>query len=210
MINARYKRPSAALKNRSTPNIVIENKVGQSIVSTLLTVLPAIFTPIAVAYISYNINSSSIDKDYVSLAINILNSNSSTPDNRKWATTILTKFSPVPMSSQSEKQLSATGGITTGPILVAPLFGPKNPVIKKGNPNFSRCPAIQGPKGNWTDKDEADYILKIGKAYGDCAGKQALAVQIIDILQSTDKTPASIQFTTPKKYYTTYHLRSQN
>jgi hypothetical protein len=82
------------------------------------TALALLLTPVVVAVIGYQATRSSTSKDYVSLAVSILNSKDSPKDSRLWATAVLTKLSPVPVPNELRAQLGSGSVLTAKPITV--------------------------------------------------------------------------------------------
>lgn len=60
-----------------------------------ITAIVAALATIGVALISWNASRTSTDKDYVSLAMNILSDKSSSVPSRRWAVAIVSRLSPV-------------------------------------------------------------------------------------------------------------------
>lgn len=185
--------------------IVIQNGDKQHWVLVAMSAASLLVTPILVAIITSNANQSSTSKDYVALAVNILNSKGSTPENRKWALSLLAKMSPVPFSSESEKQLAGGSGLTE-PLKFAPMWGPDKPLVKKTSPVATPCLPVSGPAKTWSEKDTRDYIQRIGKAYRLCAINHQGALSMIDILQNTDKSKAQLEMKLDFKKYEVYKI----
>jgi hypothetical protein len=193
---------------RNSVPILINNNDKQGAIYLIISALSLLLTPILVAIITYSSGQSGVNKDYVSIAVSILNSKDSTPENRKWALRILDRLSPIGFSEESQKQLEGGSGLTNEPIKVIPAYGPKNPFIKKGEPFTKVCAPVKGPSRAWTDEDMADYITKIGKSYADCSRRHQTALAMIDILQQTNKTDAAIASDIRSKTYDIYYLHS--
>lgn len=208
MIKAYSNRPSSTKKRGGNSNVVVVNGGQKHWLLILLSSLSLLVTPILVAIISSNSSQSSTNKDYVALAVNILNSKTSTPENRKWALKLLATLSPVQFSQESEKQLEGGSGLTSGPIKIMPMYGPKNPLIKRGEKVTIPCAPIKGADGAWTDSDINQYVREIGRAYAKCALQHQYALSLIDVLQSTYKTSAQIETDLSIKNYPIYNLRT--
>lgn len=191
--------------SRARP-IIIQSGDRQHWFLVTLSSLSLLVTPILVAIITSNANQSSTNKDYVSLAVNILNAKGSTPENRKWAFRLLSKMSPVPFSEESEKQLAGGAGLTNE-LKIVPMYGPDNPLIKADRNYIQPCKPVVGPDKAWNDKDIHDYVLKLGRAYRECAIRQQAAVGMLDVMQNTDKTKAQIAQPIDPKKYPVYNLK---
>jgi hypothetical protein len=204
-------KPYARIRRKNLPGnqnrIVVGTGDNQHWLPLILSALALLITPVVVAIISSNANQSGTNKDYVSLAVNILNSKDSTEENRKWALLVLKRLSPVPFSEKSEKQLAEGSGLTVGPIKFSPLYGPEHPLIKRGEKFTIPCPPVNGPNGKWSDKATRDYVSRIGEAYADCARKHQHALAAVDILQQTYKTGAAIESPLGKETYPVYRLK---
>jgi hypothetical protein len=192
--------------NSSNP-ITIINGDKQHWAPLLMSSLSLLITPILVSIITYNSSQSSVNKDYVSIAVSVLNSKDSTQENRKWALRLLTNLSPVPFSEESQKQLANGSGLTAGPIKIMPMYGPKNPLIKKSSSVTKPCQPVLGPDRPWAEKDMKIYIEQIGKSYAECAKRHELALAFIDILQQTDSTDAALYAEIKPKSYPVYHIK---
>lgn len=196
-----YSWPSGKTKRTGEPSpIIVQYTDKQHWLPVVLSSLSILLTPITVAIITSNANQSSTNKDYVSLAINILNSKNSTPENRKWALRLLSKMSPVPFSEESEKQLSGGSGLINSSTILS-AYGPNNPLIKADEPFIQPCQPVYVPHKKWSDKEISNYIVKLGMAYKICAARQQAAVAILDSMQNTNNTKAQIaQPIYPEKY----------
>lgn len=78
----------------------------------VLTAISLAFTPLAVAVIGARASSSNTTKDYVSLAVSILNAKDSRPANRKWAIQVLEAQSPVPVPDDLKRELGNGDALT--------------------------------------------------------------------------------------------------
>lgn len=72
-----------------------------------LTAISLAFTPLAVGWMAFQSNSSITSKDYVALAVSILNAKDSPPASRKWAAQLLAKLSPVDVPTELQNGLGA-------------------------------------------------------------------------------------------------------
>jgi hypothetical protein len=82
------------------------------------TALALLLTPVVVAVIGYQATRSSTSKDYVSLAVSILNAKDSPKESREWATAVLNQLSPVPVPSALKAQLGTGSVLVDKPIAV--------------------------------------------------------------------------------------------
>lgn len=202
-----YSRQNAkSIQTGRARPIIIQSGDNPHWLLVALSSLSLLVTPILVAIIASNANQSSTNKDYVSLAVNILNAKGSTPENRKWALRLLSKMSPVPFSEESENQLANGSGLTNE-LKIVPMFGPNNPLIKTDTNYIQPCEPVVGPAKAWSDKDVHDYVLKLGKAYRNCAINQQYSVKMLDVMQNTDKTKAQISRPIDAKKYPIYNLK---
>ncbi len=74
-------------------------------------------SPIAVAYIVSRDAGASVNKDYVGFAVQVLNSHTSTPAMKAWATKLLREMSPIGMDETTASDLGrlGTGGFRLPP-----------------------------------------------------------------------------------------------
>lgn len=84
----------------------------------VLTAFSLLITPVVVAVIGYRATNSSTSKDYVSLAVSILNSKDSPKESRDWAVTVLNKLSPVPVPQSLKIQLGTGSVLVDKPVMV--------------------------------------------------------------------------------------------
>lgn len=75
----------------------------------VITALAVAVTPIGVAIIASKATRSGTDKDYVTFAVSVINSEKSTPAMKNWATSVLNKLSPIPLEGQAAEDLAKIG-----------------------------------------------------------------------------------------------------
>lgn len=191
-----YKRPAKA--NRALPAAKkLTGSTGGSDNKWLLgiTALSVLVTPVAVAIITSNANRSSTDKDYVNIAVSILNSKDSKPENRDWALAVLNKLSPVPFSRKNGEGLAKGNELYAGPsniqtqIVKVPVPGPPIVIVKKGAPLVAPCNTPAAPRRPLNPKEMEALANTLNKSLARCAAKQQYAVAVIDILQRTGDSP---------------------
>ena len=180
------------------PTIIIKQGSGQSDNKILLaiTALSLLVTPIVVAIISYNANRTSTDKDYVNIAVSIINSKEAKPESRQWALRVLSKLSPVPFSNDGSIFPKGTTVSTEAPaqIVRVPVLAPPHVLVKKSDKTsydlIKPCPDINAPK-NALDTDAMTALAnRLLNEYRECSLKQQYAVTVIDILQDTGENPS--------------------
>ncbi|TFU06158.1 hypothetical protein EUV02_03860 [Polymorphobacter arshaanensis] len=183
--------------------IKVEGSGGGPWPILLLSVVVAIVVPISVGKMNQDASHEGIDKDYVGLAVNILNAKGSPPESRQWALNVLNKLSPVPFTREGVQDLKAGNPLysTVSGAVAEPLYGPTHPFIKKGAEPVQPCKSVPLPPGKTINDDQIlDFAVRLSEAYEECALKQSYAVQMIDILQHTNKTPQAIHEKTPKMH----------
>ena len=91
-----------------------------------ITAVSLLLTPLAVAIIGYQATSGATSKDYVTLAISILNNRESSPESRTWAAALLEDSSPVPFPQGLQGQLEKGGPISATQIQTVnvPVWSP--------------------------------------------------------------------------------------
>lgn len=104
-----------------------DEKSKLSIVQSYATIAATVAVPILVAIFGYliqlRISEESTKKDYVSMAISIINSKETPEDSdlRKWAVSVLDKNSPVPFGDSLRKSLSS------GETVISKVYYPMPP-----------------------------------------------------------------------------------
>lgn len=76
---------------------------------TAASLLASAVSPIMVATIVSRDAGASVTKDYVGLAVQVLNSNTSTPAMKAWATKLLREMSPIGMDEETASDLGRLG-----------------------------------------------------------------------------------------------------
>jgi hypothetical protein len=73
----------------------------------MITAMAVAVTPIGVATITSNVTAGTTNKDYVALAVSVLNSEHSSKPMRNWATNVLERLAPIPMNSATRNDFIA-------------------------------------------------------------------------------------------------------
>lgn len=125
---------------------------------TLATIISLLATPIIVAVVGWNVQSSisneSIKKDYVQIAIEILKSPEKQKDDemRKWAVAVLDKNSPIPFSKDLRNNLEKGAQRIYAPFMSPPDLLMAPPLL------------IEPPKG----RSFGDTTLALVETVGRC------------------------------------------
>jgi len=192
-------KPYSHTKIQSRPPRLVANSASRSSENkflVLLTALSVLVTPIVVAIISYNSNRTSTDKDYVNIAVSILNAKDSSKENRQWALRILNKLSPIPFSEKGQETLAGGGELYAGEaavrtqIVKVPVAGPPMVLVHPGEKLVSPCDDPRLPaRGSISNGDLIQYLTKVVVALRACQLKQQYALQVVDLLQGTGENP---------------------
>lgn len=195
----RYKQPVRARQTSSREAVAASKSDNKWLLG--ITALSVLVTPVAVAIITSNSNRSSTDKDYVNIAVSILNSKDSRPENRDWALEVLNKLSPVPFSRKNGEGLAKGNELYAGPtttqVVKVPVQGPPMVLVKKGAPLVSPCNTIKTPRKSLDPGEMEELANVLNRSLIECAAKQQYAVTVIDILQSTGDSSSTRLATEP-------------
>lgn len=137
-----------------------------------LTAISLLVTPVLVAVIGFRATSSSTEKDYVALAVSILNAKDSPKESREWATTVLNKLSPVPVPDTLKQQLGSGEGLSASPVQYIPS-PPMDCPSKKAFVDWQAARPKRPPYARTheeLDKNVALYAARL-EVYADYSGK---------------------------------------
>ena len=135
----------------------------------IVTITSTITTPLVVAvfgwYMQSSIAAKGIDKDYMAIAVNILNNPDSNKSLKDWAIRVLDKNSPVPISKDVESELGNLKGIKLATEIKPPadLTQP--------------CPPLS-PLAGTTGADILPWAVQTVYLYKDCAARHDALVSV--------------------------------
>jgi hypothetical protein len=137
----------------------------------LVFILSNILVPILVAMFTVYTGNVSINKDYVSLAISIVQNDKSKPESRKWAVEVLNSLAPIKFSQKFIEEIRVSTDFSALKISSTPMamLCEKLPKIKGG-----------------TDKEIALHLVDIYSKYELCALIHAALVNLMKDLEKTD------------------------
>lgn len=129
-----------------------------------LSILTLVLVPLLTAALGFVAGNRSVNKDYVEIAVGVLNDEKSPKDLRVWAVSLLDDLAPVSFSEKAKEGLVA--GASLGRLRV------------NSSDIYNLCPPIPPlPKSN-VDPQRAVWESQLIALYGECASRHRHLIEV--------------------------------